>query len=700
MMKRRPSSVLPPSFLHLALLISIPALGQDMTQASQGESRNSGQTQAQPNVVGRTVADSSPANWPKLARPPAGAPNVLLIMTDDVGFGASSTFGGPVLTPTLDDLANRGQRYNRFHTTGMCSSTRAALLTGRNHTKVGMGVVTDRATGYDGYTTIIPKNAATIAEVLRDSGYSTAAFGKWHLAPLWETGPNGPFDHWPTQMGFEHFYGFMTGDTDQWAPALYQDQSPIEPPTDDRYILDRALADNAIRWIQERKSTAPAKPFFVYFVPGTAHAPHQAPAEWIERYRGQFDNGWDQIRSETFARQRRLGIIPDDTRLTIRPEQIPAWSSLSDSQRRVYARQMEAFAGSLAFADQQIGRVIGAIDDLGELDNTLVIYIQGDNGGSAEGGLTGAFNETAILNGLTEDVQQVAEKLDLIGTRYAHSNFPAGWGWATNAPFQWTKVLASHFGGTQTGMVMSWPNRIRKSGEVRSQFHHVVDIAPTVLAAAHLTMPAILNGVEQSAVDGIPMNYSWDSASAQSLRKTQFFTIYDNIGIYHDGWVASTVPVTFPWELVGNKPAQINGRTWQLYDVWNDFSQFVDLAKSHPEKLATLREAFWTEAARNNALPIHRGEGSDGKPSWIGNQNTFVFYPGTRRLLTANAPPTVNRSFNITADVDLSSGNPDGMLVTHGGRTGGFGIYILNGRLVLTTTLRVCGNTKSLQYAC
>jgi arylsulfatase len=633
--------------------------------------------------VGPTVTESSPARWPPLTRPPAPAPNVILIMTDDVGFGASSTFGGPVPTPTFDSLAEQGLRFNRFHTTAMCSPTRAALLTGRNHTQVGMGTVTDRATGYDGYTTVIPKNAATIAELLRSHGYSTAAFGKWHLAPLWETGPNGPFDHWPTQMGFEHFYGFMTGDTDQWAPTLYQDQSPIEPPADDPdYILDRALADNAIRWIRERKSTAPEKPFFLYFVPGTPHAPHQAPAEWIDRFRGQFDQGWDEVRKETIARQENLGVIPADTRLTARPDEIPAWASLTSDQRKVYARKMEAFAGTLAFADEQIGRVIQAVRDIGQIDNTLVIYIQGDNGSSGEGGLTGAFNETSILNGLTEDVQESVRKLDLFGTRYAHSNYPAGWGWAMGSPFQWMKVLASHFGGTQTGMVMSWPERIRDAGGLRSQFHHVVDIMPTIIEAARVSMPPFMNGVTQRPLEGIPMQYAWDDADAPSRRRTQFFTIYDNLAIYHDGWVAATTPVTFPWELVSNKPAMVRGRNWELYDVHSDFSQSVDLAQRYPDKLAALQELFWAEAARNDALPIHRGEGSEGKPSWIGSQRSFSFYPGTRRLLTANAPPTVNRSFSIKAQVDLSNGEPDGMLVTHGGRTGGFGFYILDGKLV------------------
>ena len=670
----------------LALLLALPSWPTQAQASPPPQSAvqdRPGPAPGQARHAGRTVDDSSPAAWPALVRPPAGAPNVLVIMTDDVGYGASSTFGGPVPTPTLDALAARGLRYNRFHTAAMCSPTRAALLTGRNHTRVGMGAVTDRATGYDGYTTIIPDTAATVAEVLKRNGYSTAVFGKWHLAPLWETGPNGPYDHWPTQMGFEHFYGFMAGDTDQWAPTLYQDQTPIEPPADDPgYILDRALADKAIRWMNERKSTAPDKPFFLYFAPGTAHAPHHAPAEWVARFRGAFDQGWDAMREETLARQKRLGIVPAGTRLTARPAQIPAWSSLSDTQRRVYAREMEAFAAALAFADDQVGRVIGALDDMGQRDNTLVIYLQGDNGGSGEGGLSGAFNESSILNGLVEDLDDTAGKLDLLGTRYAHSNFPAGWGWATSAPFQWMKVIASHFGSSANGMVMSWPARIRQPGTLRPQFHHVIDLMPTILEAAGVAMPATVGGVAQMPLDGISMAYTWDDAEAPSRRRTQFFTIYDNLAIYHDGWVAATTPVTFPWELVANKPGQVRGRRWELYDVNGDFSESVDLAKKHPDRLAALQDLYWAEAARNNALPIHRGEGGEGKPSWIGSQTRFTFYPGTTRLLTANAPPTVNRSFYITAEVELSEGRADGMLVTHGGRSGGYGFYVLHGKLV------------------
>lgn len=632
---------------------------------------------------GATVAESTSPVWPAQVRAPDGAPNVLIILTDDVGFGASSTFGGLISTPTLDSLAASGLRYNEFHNTAQCSPTRASLLTGRNHTRVGMGAVTDRATGYEGYTTLISKEAGTVAEVLRQAGYNTAAFGKWHLAPLWETGPNGPYDHWPSRMGFDHFYGFMPGETDQWAPTLYQDLAPIEPPANDpNFILDRALADDAIRWVRERKSTAPDKPFFIYFASGTAHAPHHAPAEWIARYRGKFDQGWDRVREEAFARQKAMGVIPASAVLTPRPAEIPAWAELNADQQRVYAREMETYAGALSFADDQIGRLIAAIKELGQLDDTLVIYMQGDNGASGEGGLTGAFNESSILNGLVEDVHRTVGNLDQFGSRMSHSNYPAGWGWAMNTPFPWLKVLASHLGGTRSGMVMSWPRRITDHGGLRSQFHHVVDIVPTLLEAAHVAPPTVLNGVPQMSLDGISMQYTWDDAKAPSRRTVQFFTIYDNLGIYSHGWFASTRPETFPWELMSTKPPLVEGRRWELYHLDDDFSQARDVAGEFPEKLAEMQRQYWLEAARNNALPIHRIEGVAGAPSWVAGRSRFTFFPGTTRLLSANAPPTINRSFRIRASTVLSPGSTDGMLATHGGRAAGYGFYVLQNHLV------------------
>ena len=633
--------------------------------------------------AGQTPDESAPPQWPPLAKPAPGAPNVLVVLTDDVGFGASSTYGGPVPTPTLDRLAKQGIRYSQFNNTAMCSPSRAAMLTGRNATRVGMGAVTDRATGYEGYTTVIPPSAGTVAEILRQRGYSTAAFGKWHLTPLWEMGPNGPFDHWPTRMGFDHFFGFLTGDTDQWAPTLYRDLSPVEPPANDpTFIHDKAIADDAISWLHQRKSTAPDKPLFLYLATGAAHAPHQAPREWLLKFRGQFHDGWDRLRDTTFARQLASGIVPAGMKLTPRPAELPAWSSLSADQKAVYEREMEAFAASLAFGDYQVGRIVDDLQATGQLDNTLIIYMQGDNGGSGEGGLTGAFNENSVLNGLVEDITRVRRRLDDFGGPLAHSNFPAGWGWATNTPFQWMKQIGSHWGGARSGMVISWPARIRAVGGVRTQFHHMVDITPTILAAARIDAPARLNGVDQLSMDGIDMSYTFDNAAAPSRRTLQFFTMWDNMAIYKDGWVAATRPHVFPWELVSTAPGVVNGRTWELYNVAQDFSEANDVSAQNPEKLKELQAVYWAEAERNNALPIHRGEGGDGKPSWVAGQTTFTFQAGVTRLPSAAAPATVNRSFTIQADVTIPPSGARGVLATHGGRGGGWGLYLLEGKLV------------------
>jgi arylsulfatase len=630
---------------------------------------------------GRTVEESSPPTWPPLARPPDGAPNVILILVDDVGYGASSTFGGPVPTPTLDALAAKGLVYTRFHNTAMCSPTRAALLTGRNHTTVNMGNINGNATGYAGHNAIMPKAAGTIARILQRAGYNTAAYGKWHLTPPWAQGPNGPFDQWPLGMGFDRFYGFLDGDTDQYAPALYRDNTPIEPPAGDpTYTVDRGAADEIIGWIQATKSVAPDKPFFVYFAPGAAHAPHHAPAEWLERFRGRFDMGWDAMRDQILARQKELGIVPENTVLTARPEPIAAWDSLTGDERLVHSRLMEAFAGNLAYFDHQVGRIVETLEDMGQLDNTLILYLMGDNGGSAESGLDGAITENAPLNGIDVPVEQMLEHVDEIGTRDALNNFPAGWGHATNTPFQWMKQIGSHWGGTRSGMVISWPERIQSPG-IRPQFHHVIDVAPTVLEAARLSIPETLDGVDQIPMDGISMGYTFDDAQAESRRRTQFFMMWDNLAIYHDGWVAATVPHVYPWDLLSTAPGRVEDREWELYAP-DDFSQARNVADESPEKLRQLKELFWAEAARHNALPIHRGEGRAGRPSWTAGRSHFIFLPGTVRIPTAQAPNTLNRSYTIAADVDVPAAGASGVLVTHGGRHGGFGLYVLNGRLV------------------
>lgn len=534
----------------------------------------------------RTVAESAPAAWPQPVKPAADAPTVLLIMTDDVGFGATSTFGGPVSTAAFDALAERGARYNRMHTTGICSPTRAALLTGRNHHVANMGNVTNAATGYEGYTSIIPESTATIARLLRDAGYSTAMFGKAHITPTWETGPAGPFDRWPTGLGFEYFYGFLNGDSNQWAPALYENTRPVEPATDQPdYILDKDLADKAIDWMREQQAGAPGKPQFIYFAPGTAHAPHHAPREWIDRFKGRFDKGWDVIRAETLARQKELRVVPPQTQLSERPEAIPAWSSLTPLQQKVYARQMEVFAGALAHADHQIGRVIDeARRQFG--DRLLVIYIQGDNGGSAEGGPNGVLNELAALNGVEEDFDTLAASLDKLGGPLTYPHFSYGWAHAINAPFPWVKQLPSHFGATRNGMVIDWPGRVENPEIVRAQFKHVIDIAPTILDAARITMPETVGGVAQKPMDGISLRYTLEQADAPERRSTQYFNIWDNMGIYHEGWFAGTYPESVPWNVVTPNPTKVEGRTWELYDLRSDFSQSRDLAAQQPGKAA------------------------------------------------------------------------------------------------------------------
>jgi arylsulfatase A-like enzyme len=507
-------------------------------------------------TVGRTTAESAAPQWPKPVEAPKGAPNVLVILTDDVGFGASSTFGGPIPTPTLEMLARNGLRYNAFHTVGLCSPTRAALLTGRNHHDVAVGTTEEPVTGYEGYTGIIPKSAGTVAEILKQNGFNTALFGKWHLTPYWEMGQSGPFDHWPTGEGFEHFYGFLTAETDQYHPALWEGTKPIEAPHDDpTYMLDRDLADHAIAWIREQKSLAPDKPFFVYYAPGTTHSPHQAPKDWIAKFKGKFDQGWDKVREETLARQKAQGVVPANTQLTARPEFIPAWDSLSADQKAVYAHMMEVYAAALAYSDDQMGRVIEGIRKLGVLDNTLVIFMEGDNGASAEGGPQGQLNDVNFMNGVKEDFATVKQRMDELGSETTNNHYPVGWAHAMDTPFQYFKQIASHLGAVRNGMVMSWPARIKDKGGMRPQFHHVIDITPTILDATGVQAPSMLNGTPQKPFDGTSMVYTFDAANAPSMRRTQYFELVGNRGIYQDGWIAGTEPTGFP--LAGDGPCTL-----------------------------------------------------------------------------------------------------------------------------------------------
>lgn len=625
----------------------------------------------------------SPDHWPSIPKPPAGAPNVLLIMTDDVGFASTSTFGGPVPTPTLDVLARDGARYNRFNTTAMCSPTRAALLTGRNPHKVEMGNINNLATGYEGYTSVIPKSAGMVAETLRQQGYATAAFGKWHIAPPWELSAFGPFDRWPTGIGFNYFYGFHGGDTDQFAPALFENTVAITPPENDPdYILDRDLADRTIRWIQQQRAAAPDHPFFVYLAPGTAHTPHSVPKEWLEKFKGKFDGGWDAMREEIFKRQKALGTIPKDARLTPRPDFLPAWDSIPAERKQVYARMMEAFAAALAFNDHEVGRIIDSLKASGQLDNTLVVFIQGDNGASAEGGLQGLMAEESMVNGYEENFDYIRKSIDEIGGPRAHNHFPAMWAWALNTPFQYYKQVGSHFGGTRNGLVVSWRGKIKSPGSIRQQFLYVTDVVPTILDAARIKQPSVLNGVEQMPFDGISFADSFADPKAPSKRHTQAFEIMQNAAIYHNGWWAGTKPAAAPWDVMTTSmDVPLNVRKWELYNVEKDFSQSRNLADTNPAKLEELKALFLSEAGRGKILPVHGiGDGVAGKPSLVQGRTSFAYSSGVTRIPENTAPRLIARSYEITADIVVPPEGANGVLVAHGGRFGGYSLYLKDGR--------------------
>jgi arylsulfatase len=631
--------------------------------------------------TGHGIKDSPSPSWPKLKQAPAGAPNVLLILTDDVGFAASSTFGGPVPTPAFDALAKSGLRYTQYNNTALCSPTRAALLTGRNPHNVGMGAVPAAATGYPGYTGEIPRSAGTIAEVLRQNGYSTYAIGKWHIMPEWEESNSGDLSHWPTNMGFQRYFGFLTADTDQFAPSLYQDVSPVEPPHDPGYILDRDLADRAISVLKQQRAVAPSRPFFLYYATGSTHAPQQAPHEWIAKFKGKFRQGWDRMREESFARQKRQGIVPSSAILTPRPSSIPAWGSLSGEQKQLFERMMEIYAGQLAFADFQIGRVVHYLRDTGQLNNTLVIFIQGDNGASGEGGLNGSYEEQSFINRYDEPLDEMLKRKDELGGPTAYNNYPVGWAWAMNTPFQYYKQVASHLGGVRNGMVISWPDRIKDAGGIRTQFQYVTDIYPTILRAAGINAPDQLDGVRQMPIDGIDLSYTFDNAKVPSNRHIQVFEMLQNMGIYHDGWWAGTKPVTAPWDYFKSAAsADPDKREWELYDLSRDFSQGRDISKENPDKLRAMQQLFWAEAQRNQILPIHSiTEGAQGRPSLTAGRSLFEYDAGVTRVPASAAPDTIGHSFSIRALLDVPASGAEGMVLTEGGQFGGFALYFSRG---------------------
>jgi len=631
----------------------------------------------------------STEQFPRPVGAPEGAPNIFLIMTDDVGFASASTFGGPVPTPNLDKLANQGLRYNQFHTTGICSPSRAALLTGRNHHAVGVGMLSDVPSPYPGYTAKIPHSAATIARVLRDNGYNTAMFGKDHNVPSDERSAAGPFDQWPTGRGFEYFYGFVGGDTDQWLPALYQGISPVDNsnrPND--YLLDRELADKTISWIQNQKAAAPEKPFFAYLATGSAHAPHQAPQAWIEKFKGQFDHGWDEERERILQRQRALGVVPPETELSARPDVVPAWDSLSDNEKKVYARFMEVYAAMLSYQDAQFGRIIDELERMGIASNTLVVFIQGDNGSSGEAGEHGTLNEMAHMAAQLDrdelDVDWLAENLHVLGSRATYQGYPTGWTYATNTPFPWFKTHASHLGGVRNGLVVSWPEKITQKGEVRSQYHHIIDVMPTLLEAAGIPVPRRVDGIEQQALDGKSMIYSFDDADVSSARTTQYYEVMGNRAIYHEGWLANTTPRHMPWNMSKQrKGTDTSTYSWELYNLDKDFSQSEDVAAEFPDKLVDLQGVFDREARANNVYPIHDTGGMSramrrSKSSGKFRRN-YELWGRDISLSLISSPPITAMPFTLTAQIVVPESGADGVIVGAGSHFSGWSFYLHNG---------------------
>jgi arylsulfatase len=621
-------------------------------------------------------------------RPPTGAPNVLVVLIDDAGFGSSSAFGGPCNTPTAERLAAGGLKYNRFHTTALCSPTRAAMLSGRNHHAVGMGGITEIATSAPGYNSLRPNTCAPLAEILKLNGYSTAQFGKCHEVPVFEATPIGPYDHWPTGSGFEHFYGFIGGETNQYSPPLYDGTTPILPEktAEEGYHLTEDLADKAIAYIRQQKSIMPDKPFFIYFAPGATHAPHHVPKEWSAKYKGKFDQGWDKVREETLARQKKLGVIPQDCELTARPKDIPAWDQMEERLKPVLARQMEIYAGFLEHADHHVGRFIDALKDLNILDDTLIYYIIGDNGASAEGTLIGCFSEWMVNEGPDLNTPELLiERIDDLGTHKAYNHYAVGWAHAMDTPYQWTKQIASHWGGTRNGTIVHWPNGFKSKGEIRSQFCHVIDVAPTVLEAAKLPQPTMVNGVMQEPMHGSSMIYSFDDAKAPERHETQYFEMFCNRGIYHKGWTAVTRHGTVPWIMIGPQPS-LDQDVWELYDTTKDWSQAHDLAKQMPEKVLELQRVFELEASKYNVFPLDDRKAERANPELAGRPevvhgSTQLLFPGMRRVQENTVINTKNKSHSITAELEVPEGGAKGVIVAQGGAQGGWCIYAHEGKL-------------------
>jgi len=634
-------------------------------------------------------------------RPPKGAPNVLVILIDDAGFGSSSAFGGPCSTPAAERLAAGGLKYNRFHTTALCSPTRQALLTGRNHHSVGMGGITEIASGSPGYCSVLPNTCSPIARTLKLNGYATAQFGKCHEVPVWETSSAGPFDAWPTGGGgFEYFYGFIGGEAHQWYPSLYEGTNPIEvkKTPEEGYHLVPDMTDKAIDWIGQQKALIPDKPFFVYFAPGATHAPHHVPKEWADKYKGKFDQGWDKLREEIFARQKKLGVIPPDCQLTKRHEEIPAWDAMQADLKPVLIRQMEVYAGFLEYVDYHVGRLLDSLEAAGILDDTLVFYIIGDNGASAEGTLHGTYNEMINFNGAAalETPEFLKARIDKLGGPESYNHYAVGWAHAMDTPYQWTKQVASHWGGTRNGTIIHWPKGIKAKGEVRSQFHHVIDVAPTILEAAGLPEPLSVNGVQQRPIEGVSLVYSLNDAKAADRHETQYFEMFGNRGIYHKGWTAVTKHKT-PWILVGEKTVPFDDDNWELYDTTKDWSQANNLAKKMPEKLHELQRLWLIEATRYNVLPLddqvaeRMNPDTAGRPVLIKGDSQILF--GSMGRLSENSVINVkNKSHAVTAVIEVPKSGAEGVIIAQGGNIGGWTLYAKDGKL------KYCYNLLGIQH--
>ena len=640
---------------------------------------------AEPDYPRSTVLDARDAKPPPRfeIKAPAGAPNVLIVLVDDIGFGMPSAFGGPVQMPAADRLASQGLRFNQFHTTGLCSPTRTALLSGRNHHMNNMGGITEISTAFPGNTGQRPDNVAPLAEMLRLNGYSTAFFGKNHETAAWEVSPSGPTNRWPTRSGFDKFYGFIGGETDQWAPSLYEGLTRVEAPNYPGYHFMTDMTEKAIAWMKFQKALTPDKPFFVYFAPGATHAPHHVPKEWIDKNKGRFDNGWDKLREETLARQIAMGVVPPGTQLAAKPKAIQDWAKLSADEQKLFARQMEVYAGFGQYCDHEIGRLFDAVGDVGQRDNTLICYILGDNGTSAEGGMNGMFSEMTYFNGVTETVQDMLKHYDGWGGPETYPHMAAGWAVAGDTPFAWTKQVASNYGGTRNGMIVSWPKRIKAVNQVRAQWHHVIDVAPTVLEAANLPEPKSVNGSVQSPIEGVSMVYTFDSPQALSTHKTQYFEMMGNRGIYHDGWFAGTIHRA-PWEPLPR--GKLQDDPWELYDTRKDFSLANNLAAANPAKLKEMQSVFTNEAIKYRVLPIddRMFERIDpvtaGRPDLMGGRTTLTLSEGMVGMSENVFINIKNRSLSMTAELEIPQGGADGVILAQGGRFGGWSLYFKDGK--------------------